>query len=121
MSLFTANHAALFVHREAQCSERDPLIQLDAVSNSCRFTDDHTGSVIDEEPVADRGAGMDVDAGYRMRMLGHDSRQQRNALKVQFMSQSEGRNCQDRRIREDHFVDALCGRIAIVGRLRIGR
>ena len=77
--------------------------------------------MIDEKAVADRGARMDIDSCNRMRVLGHDAREQRNSLRIQLVSQPENRNGEDRRIREDHFIDAFRGGIPVIGGLHVGR
>ncbi len=75
--------------------------------------------MIDKKTISNCGAGVNIDTRDGMSMLGHNPRQQRDSLQVQLVRQPENRNCKDRRISEDHFIDALGRRIAVVRRLHI--
>ena len=48
---------------EALGAERDVLVELDVFADDGHLADHDAGAVVDEEVVADRGAGVDVDAG----------------------------------------------------------
>ena len=63
MALRPLHDAASLVVLEAARAQRDALVDLHAVADDAGFADHHAGAVIDEEEPADRGAGMDVDAG----------------------------------------------------------
>src|SRR5207249_12211357 len=121
MALLTANHPACFVHREAQGSKSDSLIEFDAVADVCRLTDDNARAMIDEKSGSNRRPGMDVNPGDGMGMLRHDPRQQRDSLGIQFMGKAVDRDRKDCRIRKDQLVDALRRRIAVISRLDILR
>ena len=47
------------------------------VADHSSFTDDDAGAVVDKEIFADCRAGMDVDAGFLVRQLSHDARNER--------------------------------------------
>src|SRR5262249_17367343 len=65
---------------QAERAEGHALIDLDVIADAGGLTDDDAGAVVDEEGLADGRAGVDVDARYRVRVLGHDPRQHRDAL-----------------------------------------
>ena len=60
-------------------SQRYSLIDFDVVPDNRGFANDNAGSVINEKILPDDGAGMDIDAGFPMRMLGHDTGNERYA------------------------------------------
>ena len=68
---------------EALAPERDRLIEPHVAADDGGLADDDAGAVIDEEARADRGAGMDVDAGLRMGDFRDDPREQRRAEPVE--------------------------------------
>ncbi len=52
------------------------MVDLDVVADHRRLADHDTGAVIDEQVVADGGAGVDVDAGLAVGRLGDDAGKQ---------------------------------------------
>src|SRR5262249_48332552 len=106
MALLTANELAFLVHCETACAKRHTLVQLDVIANDCRFSNDNTRSMINEKPAADVCTGMNIDSCYRVSVFGHDPRQQRHSLNMQFMCDSEYRNGDDGRVGKNHFIDA---------------
>src|SRR5262245_18034803 len=58
-----AVHLGGGIHRWRDAAEGDTLIEGHIVPELRRLADHQTGAVVDEQPVADGGAGMDVDAG----------------------------------------------------------
>ena len=97
------------------------MIELHPVADFGRFADHHARAVVDEEIVADRGAGVDVDAGAAVRPLAHHSRDQRNVQLVQEMGEPVDGDGLQAGIAEDHLVQRLAGGVAVVGRLHIHR
>ena len=67
--------AGLLVARKAESAQRDTLVKLDAVTDPGGLADHDAGAVIDEESPADGGAGMDIDAGLAVCILGHHPRE----------------------------------------------
>src|ERR1039458_1959055 len=57
--------------------QRDRLIEPHATTDPRRLTDHNAGAVIDEEALADLGAGMNVNAGLRVSEFGNDPGQHR--------------------------------------------
>jgi len=51
---------AILVLLEAQCSKRDPLVNLDVVTNYAGFANYYTRSVVNKEHLPDLSAGVDV-------------------------------------------------------------
>src|SRR5207245_10510760 len=71
-----ARHAA----RQAERAERDALVELHVVPDRARLADHDARAVVDEERLADLGAGVDVDARVRVRVLRHDAGARGHAL-----------------------------------------
>src|ERR1700722_16064732 len=67
--------------------------------------------MVDEEPLSDLGAGVDVDTRQRVGDLGADPRQQRRAEPVELMRQAMAHDRGDAGKAEDDLVDALRRRI----------
>ena len=63
----------------AGAAERDALVERDVVADDRRLADDHAHAVVDEEALADGGAGVDLDAGEEARDLGEPAREARDA------------------------------------------
>jgi hypothetical protein len=67
------------IDAEAFGAEGDRLVEAHPIADDRGFADDHAGTVIDEEAVADACARVDVDAGGGVGEFGDDARQQRHA------------------------------------------
>ena len=76
---------AFTIGRKTQSSERDTLVQLDSSADFARFTDNHSGAVVDKKMTSDRRAWMDVDSGFLVSPLGHHAGDERDADVMQFM------------------------------------
>src|SRR5207249_1129663 len=64
---------------QAGAAERDALEQRDVLADLGRLADDDAHPVIDEEPSAEPGRRMDLDAGQEARHVGDESRGRRPA------------------------------------------
>src|SRR5206468_3106024 len=106
-----AGHAA----RQAERAQGDALVELDVVPEHARLADHDARAVVDEERLADLGAGVYVDAGVRVRVLRHDARQHGHALAVELVRDAVGGDGLDRRVAEDDLFDAVSGGIALEG------
>ena len=84
-----------------------------------RLADDDASAVIDEEVIADRRAGVDVDAGPRMGPLGHHPGNERHFEAVEKVRQPVDRDRLEPGIAKDYLVERPHGRVAVVGRLDI--
>ena len=73
---------ALVVGRKALGAQRDGLIHPNPLSEDGRLANHDTRAVIDEEARTDPGAGMNVDAGVGVRLLGDDAGEQRQECAV---------------------------------------
>ena len=96
------------------------LVKLHVLADQAGFADHDAGAVIDEEIVADRGPGVDVDAGEIVCVFGHDPRDQRHLLLVQFMGDAVDADGKQAGIGKNDFVGVSGGRVAIKRRLHIG-
>lgn len=76
---------ALVIHAEALRSQRHAVVQPHIRADPCRLADHHAGTVVREQSLPDRAAGMDVDVGERAGDLGDDPRHSRGAELVRFV------------------------------------
>ena len=76
-------------------TERHALIEPDTVADDGGFADDHSGSVVDEEALADAGAGVDVDPGLGVGEFGDDTRNERHLKFVEFVGDAVARQRQN--------------------------
>ena len=65
--------------------------------------------------------GMNVDAGAAVGPLGHHPRNERHVQLVQHVGQPIDGDRLEARIAEDHFVERLARRVAVVGGLHVER
>ena len=100
--------------RHAQRAERHALVDLDVLADDGGFPDHHAGAVVDAEPLADGGAGVNVDAGAQVGVLGQDARQDRDPQPVQRVRHAVDVDGEEAGVGGDHLVDALRCRIAEV-------
>ena len=70
--------ASIATPNRIEGTQRDSVVEGNVLVDGCGFADDHTGAVVDEKPAAEFGAGVDVDTGDAVGVLGHDPRQIRN-------------------------------------------
>ncbi len=101
-------------------TQRDALIELDALSDDGGFADDDAGAVVDEEIIADGGAGVDVDAGEVVGVFGHDARDQRHLGFVEFVGDAVHADGEEAGIGEDDFIGVGGGGVAVKGGLDVG-
>ena len=95
---------------DAQCSQRDTLVNLDVVADDRRFADDHAGAVVNEEPITDGRAGMDVYAGLVMDVFAHNTRQQWHILLIKKMNKMDKtQRTQIGQIVKNRLADFLAG------------
>ena len=85
-----------------------------------RLADDDAGAVVDEEVVADRGAGMDVDAGAAMGPLAHHARDERDRELVQQVGEAVDGDRLQAGVAKDDFGGRFARRVAVVGGLHVG-
>ncbi len=109
------------IGREAECPERDALIEFDVLADFARLADHHTGSVIDEEVITNRCTGVDVDARLLMGPLGHHSRNEGDVEFDEFVSDPVNRDGFETGIAEHDFVGRLAGRVARKGGFDVRR
>ena len=121
MPFGATDKVAVGVGLEREGPERDALIDLDAAADLTGFADHDAGAMINEKMVADRCAGMDVDAGAGVRPLRHHPGNQRHLQPVQDMGEPMDRHRFEAGIAEDDLVEGPYGGVAVVGRLDVGR
>ena len=84
------------------------------------LADDHAGAVVDEEIIADGGAGMDVDARELMGVFRHHPGQQRHLQFKQPVGQPEDGDGLEGRIGQKDLLVGAGGGVALVGGLDVG-
>ena len=82
MALAALANVSLVVSLKAARSERYAMIQLHVLADLARLANDHAGAVINEKMRPDSCAGMNVDAGARMRPFRHEARDQRHIFLI---------------------------------------
>ena len=120
MAFGAFDDVAALVLGEAEGAEGDALVNLDLVAEHGGLADDHAGAMVDEEAVADGGAGVDVDAGDGVGVLAHDAGDQRHLGLVQQMGQALDGDRLEAGIGDDDLVLAFGGGVAVHGRLNVG-
>ena len=114
----TLHIGQLLVH--SQRTKRHTLIQAHVVADARSFANDDTRTMIDRESFADRGTGVQIDAGSLMCPLSDQSRNDRHAAMPEWLRHAVTDSGQKPRIREKHLVDALGGGIHLMQCLGIG-
>jgi len=89
------------------------------LTDDSRLTDDNTGSVVDEEILADGCARMNVNTGLAVRNFSHDTGNQRNAEQEELMRDPVDENCVQTGVAVDDFRLAGRSRVAVESRLYI--
>ena len=120
MPLLPANQLALSVGREAEGAEGHALVELHVLADVARLADDDAGAVIDEEIAADRGAGVNVDAGAAMSPLAHHAGNERDADLVQQVSEAIDGDRFETGVAKNDFRRRFAGGVAVVGGLNVG-
>jgi hypothetical protein len=83
------------------------LVELHVVADLGRFADHDAGAVVDDDRMAERRAGVDVDAGPLVRPLGQHARQDGHAQLVEPMGDAMDGDGQEAGVGQDDLVDAL--------------
>ena len=109
--------AQLFVH--VGRSEGNALIEAYVLADYRRFADHDAGAVVDVEMGADLRAGVDVDSGLAVRVLGHHPRQYRDLQAVGDVGDAVNHDGVESRVAQDNFFDAVRGGIAGAVHFRI--
>jgi hypothetical protein len=115
------DRVAVRVEGEALGAKGHTLVNTDAVADDGGFANHHACAVINEDPLADFGAGVDVNAGATVGVLGHDARNQWNVEAIQDMGYPVTGEGEDSRITKDRLGWARCRWIPLVGGDRIER
>ena len=100
-------------------SQRNALINLHILADDCGFANHNAGTVVDKEVLADGCTRMDVNARFGVGVFCHESRENRNMQKVEFMGNAVDGRCHEAGIGEDDFVEAAgCG-VAVISGVQI--
>jgi hypothetical protein len=92
---------------DRQGAQGDALVELHVVADDGRLADDDAGAVVDDHGVAQRRAGVDVDAGPLVRPFGQHARQERHAQFVEAVGDAVDGDGEEAGVGQDHLVDAL--------------
>src|SRR6266540_63557 len=120
MALLRFGGACLALGQRAP-TEGDALIDAHALSDDRRFADDDSGAVIDEEPLADRCTGVDVDAGLLVGVLGDHAGDDAGTLTQEPIGHAVTNDGVEPRVAEDDLVGSGGGGVALVGGLDVRR
>ena len=83
------------------------------------LADDDARRVVDEEVLADCGAGVDVHARLAVRVFGHEAGNERDLTVVEDMGDAVDEDGKEAGVGEDDLLLALGCRVAVEGRLHI--
>ena len=100
--------------------EADALIHLHMMADGAGLPDDRAGAVVHEEMRADLCARVQVHPAAAVRPLGHDARNEHDALPIQLMRHPLHGDGLDEGISDDDLLLAQGRRVTIVGGLGIG-
>src|SRR5688572_21808794 len=107
--------ARRLVDLEALRAKRHALVERHAVAHDRGLADDDAGAVVDEELAPDRRAGVDVDAGAPVRVLGDEPRQQRDLEAVEDMGDAVPRDREHAGIGVERLDGMTAGRVVAPG------
>ena len=96
-----------------QRAQRHALIQLDVAADDRRLADDDAGAVVDEEPRADLGAGVDIDTGAAVGVLRHDAGDHGNLPQVQLVGDAVDEDGEQAGVGEDDLLPVGGGGVAV--------
>lgn len=96
------------------------MIEFDVSADDGGFADDDTGAMVGEEIFADHGAGMDVNAGLVMSVLGHDAGDEGDVIFIEDMSEALNGDGEEAGIANDGFFVGIAGGIAFEGGFDVG-
>ncbi len=114
-------HARLLVLREGERAERDALVEFHVASDHGGLADHDARAVVNEEMLADRRAGMDVDARLRVGVFAHDARDDRHLQLVELVGEAVHRgDGVEAGIGHHHLHAARRGGITLVGGCDVG-
>ncbi|ODU54560.1 MAG: hypothetical protein ABT01_08270 [Clostridium sp. SCN 57-10] len=121
MALHTLDGIAAVIGFKAFGTQRHALIKFHMVADRASFADDDARSVVNEEIGADGCAGVDIDAGRLVRMLGHHARDKRNLKLIKPMGETVNTDRLKRRIGKHDFRLRAGGRVSFIRRADVGR
>ena len=104
---------------QARAAQSHPLVQGDLCTDFSRLTDDHAGCVVDEQALAQNGAGMDVHPGERSGHRGQHPGHQLGVVLPQPVADPVAPDGMQPRVAED---DLGCGagcRVAVACGLQV--
>lgn len=112
--------AQLLTSGEGSGDQADALVHFHVVADEGGFTDDGAGAMINEEMGPDSGARMQIHSGAAVGPFGHDSGDEGDFAQVQLMSHSLDGDGFDEGVRDDDFLLAEGGGIAVVSGFGVG-
>jgi hypothetical protein len=101
---------------ETRAAQRHALEDVAVVADLCRLSDHDTHSMIDEQSLAYRRTGMDLDPGDEAAEVRDRARDDRHAGPVKGVGQAVEQACVKARIRQNDFDGAAGSRIAVAYR-----
>ena len=110
MALFAAELLALAGGKRAK---GNALINFYIVADLGGFADHDAGTVVDEKVSANGCAGVDINAGFAVGVLGHNTGNKGDLHLVQHMGIAIHKNGIQAGIRENHFLPAVGSGVAL--------
>ena len=99
---------AAFLSRSA---ERDALIESDIFAELRGLADDNACTMIDEQPLANRRAGMNFNPGQKAPDIRYDARNEHPTTPIKCMRDAMQPDRMKSRVAKENFDNALCRRV----------
>ena len=97
----------------AHSAQRHTLIQRAVVTHHRRLADHHTKAMIDEDPLADGGTGVNLDPGQQPPAMGHNPCQRLESSSPQAMGQTMAGHGVHARIGQRHLQHRMGRRVPL--------
>lgn len=110
------DRVSILVFRETHGSERDALIEFNALADDRRFANHDASSVVNEESGTYRSPGMNVDSRLGVSMLRHNAWNQRHVLRIELVGDPVDHNGLEPWVTHDHLHNGASSRVTLVRR-----
>src|SRR5208337_5148805 len=105
--LLPSTKLTLFIlSKRIECSQGHTVVKSHPSADGGGFADHHARPMIDEERLANRSAGIDIDAGVAVRHLGHHTGEERHSHQVEPVRQALHGNGLHARVAEQNLLMA---------------
>ena len=121
MPFNSLDRVSLFIEVKTTRAQCDALVHFHIIADHTGFSDDNPRTMIDEEAPANGCTGVNVDPRALVRILCHDSRNNRNAERIEHMCKAVNHNGLKSRIGKQYFFVVTRSGVAVISGLYIKR